>query len=94
MSGKPKKGHVVRISEDAFATLRDIWPDNLRVAVDLVVQENQDLKARLEQVESAPVGYVLPSAIHESLPKAKGAALVAAARGRSEEKPIQVREIV
>lgn len=92
---KPKKGHVVRLSEEAFSTLKDIWPENIRVAADLVIQENIDLKTRLEQIEKAPVKYVLPSAVHESLPKAKGAALVSAVRGRkNEEQPVAVREIV
>jgi len=89
-----KKGHVVRISDRAFASLRDIWPDSLREAVDLTIQENIDLKTRLDLIERTSVKYVLPSQVHDSLPKAKGAALVNAAKGKKEENPLAVREVV
>ena len=89
------KGSVLRVSTEARRFF-EAKGENLREAVDLTIQENLDLRARLEQIESRPMRWTLPSLIWTSKAKAKGEALLRAVkRGKekAEEEPIPLREI-
>lgn len=83
---KAKKGKVVRLT-----------PDVVR-AIESARFESENITSALRRLlaEARRIGnsyFVLPSDLHQSLSRARGAAVVRAVRSKKIEKPIVVREV-
>lgn len=95
---KPKRGHVLRVSDHAWSFIEARSEGTTKETVDELINELHDLTVRLDSILRSPTYFILPESriVCDSMEEARGEAILRAVRKgkkKASEEPIPVKVV-